>query len=156
MKYRKKPIVIEAYQTDKELDIETLEGTMHASVGDYIITGVRGEQYPCKPDIFEQTYEPAARPERKKGKWIPVSERLPDDGSEVWATIKGSDVIKVEAGETIEQAIDRVNRIRWVTRAYWSEEEHGWNDPTFGCPLVVKPIAWMPIEKPEPYEGEQE
>ena len=59
MKYRKKPVVIEAYQTDKELDIETLEGTMHASVGDYIITGVRGEKYPCKPDIFEQTYEPA-------------------------------------------------------------------------------------------------
>lgn len=61
-KYRKKPVVIEAYQTDKELDIETLEGTMHASVGDYIITGVRGEQYPCKPDIFEQTYEPADTP----------------------------------------------------------------------------------------------
>lgn len=57
-KYRKKPVVIEAYQTDKELDIETLEGTMHASVGDYIITGVNGEQYPCKPDIFEKTYEP--------------------------------------------------------------------------------------------------
>ena len=38
MKYRKKPVVIEAYQTDKEMDIETLEGTMHASVGDYIIT----------------------------------------------------------------------------------------------------------------------
>lgn len=88
--------------------------------------------------------------------WIPVSERLPDDGSEVWVTIKGSDVIKVEAGETIEQAIDRVNRIRWVTRAYWSEEEHGWNDPTFGCPLVVQPITWMPIEKPEPYEEVQE
>lgn len=62
MKYRKKPVVIEAYQTDKELDIETLEGTMHASVGDYIITGVRGEKYPCKPDIFEQTYEPADAP----------------------------------------------------------------------------------------------
>jgi hypothetical protein len=62
MRYRKKPVIIEAYQTDKELDIETLEGTMHASVGDYIITGVRGEQYPCKPDIFEQTYEPADVP----------------------------------------------------------------------------------------------
>ena len=36
MKYRKKPVIIEAYQTDKELDIETLEGTMHANVGDYI------------------------------------------------------------------------------------------------------------------------
>lgn len=62
MKYRKKPVVIEAYQTDKELDIETLEGTMHASAGDYIITGVCGEQYPCKPDIFKQTYEPADTP----------------------------------------------------------------------------------------------
>ena len=57
-KFRKKPVVIEAYQTQKEMDIETLEGTHHASVGDWIITGVKGEQYPCKPDIFEQTYEP--------------------------------------------------------------------------------------------------
>ena len=57
MKFRKKPVVIDAYQTDKELDIETLEGTMHANVGDWIITGVNGERYPCKPDIFEKTYE---------------------------------------------------------------------------------------------------
>ena len=61
-KYRKKPVVIEAYQTDRELDIQTLEGTMHADVGDYIITGVKGETYPCKPDIFEQTYEPVENP----------------------------------------------------------------------------------------------
>lgn len=59
MRYRKKPVTIEAYQTDVEMDIPTLEGTMHASVGDYIITGVRGERYPCKPDIFLETYEPA-------------------------------------------------------------------------------------------------
>ena len=58
MKFRKKPVVIEAYQTDKEMDIETLEGTLHANVGDWIITGVKGEKYPCAPDIFEQTYEP--------------------------------------------------------------------------------------------------
>lgn len=41
------------------LDIETLEGTMTARLGDWIIQGVQGEFYPCKPDIFEQTYEPA-------------------------------------------------------------------------------------------------
>ncbi|MDD6120717.1 MAG: hypothetical protein PUB57_09405 [Selenomonadaceae bacterium] len=58
-KYRKKPIVIEAYQTDREMVIPTLEGPLHASVGDFIITGVRGEQYPCKPDVFWKTYEPA-------------------------------------------------------------------------------------------------
>ena len=54
--YRKLPIPIMAYQTDKEFDIETLEGTHHASIGDWIITGVNGEQYPCKPDIFAKTY----------------------------------------------------------------------------------------------------
>ena len=57
MKYRKKPVVVEAYKTDKEIVIHTLEGNMKASIGDYIITGVNGEQYPCKPDIFEKTYE---------------------------------------------------------------------------------------------------
>lgn len=54
--YCKLPIPIMAYQTDEEFDIETLEGTHHASVGDWIITGVDGEQYPCKPDIFKKTY----------------------------------------------------------------------------------------------------
>lgn len=73
-KFRKKPIVIEAVQwfpTEKNLDspdilytdgetyarIETLEGEMTVSPGDWIITGIKGEKYPCKPDIFEQTYE---------------------------------------------------------------------------------------------------
>lgn len=55
--YRKKPVVVKAYQTDVELDIETLEGTMRADIGDYIILGVKGEPYPCKPDIFAATYE---------------------------------------------------------------------------------------------------
>ena len=80
-KYRKKPVVIDAWQLTKEnieagipdwidtdqvsifgeasafVEIHTLEGTLHASYGDYIIKGVQGELYPCKPDIFEQTYE---------------------------------------------------------------------------------------------------
>ncbi len=77
MKYRKKPIVIEAVQwrgspswdeikalapdriarDSHKLDIMTLEGLMAAAPGDWIIKGVAGEVYPCKPDIFEQTYE---------------------------------------------------------------------------------------------------
>lgn len=76
-KYRKKPVVIEALQFDGKnyeeclnlsedifmfdgdnyLNITTLEGTMKCSVGDYIIKGINGEFYPCKPDIFEKTYE---------------------------------------------------------------------------------------------------
>ena len=81
MKYRKKPVVIEAVQfdgTDESCDwllpqlrdgtisrsfnklyIKTLEGTMTADVGDWIIKGVNGEFYPCKPDIFDKTYEAA-------------------------------------------------------------------------------------------------
>ena len=85
MKYRKKPVVIEAIQfidTPERLEelskfidnqplrvdyknpnkpvlkLQTLEGEHIASVGDYIIKGVKGEFYPCKPDIFEMTYEP--------------------------------------------------------------------------------------------------
>lgn len=42
---------------ERGLEIETLEGTMKASIGDYIIKGVQGEFYPCKPDIFHATYE---------------------------------------------------------------------------------------------------
>ena len=56
-KFKKIPIVIEAYQTEEELEIETLEGTMKADKGDWIIRGVKGELYPCKPDVFEMTYE---------------------------------------------------------------------------------------------------
>ena len=73
MKYRKKPVVIEAKQWFKHGDhpevkrtafslgegwVETLEGLMRVVPGDYIITGVKGEHYPCKPDIFAMTYEP--------------------------------------------------------------------------------------------------
>jgi hypothetical protein len=74
--FRKKPVVIQAVQwtgsnagevtaflggahwwDEKGPIIETLEGELHASVGDWIIKGVQGEFYPCKPDIFEATYE---------------------------------------------------------------------------------------------------
>lgn len=85
-KFRKKPVVVEAVQfqdtpesiteisdwagEDIAIDygtpsgrphlyVRTYEGTMHVSLGDWIIKGVAGEFYPCKPDIFEATYEPA-------------------------------------------------------------------------------------------------
>lgn len=56
-KARKKPVVVEVYQIDKEEYIDTLEGKMKASPGDWIITGIHGEKYPCKPDIFKKTYD---------------------------------------------------------------------------------------------------
>jgi len=80
-KFRKKPIVIEAvcwdgtepvrgelnrwvsgnvlcWSSDDAPCLKTLEGTMRAEIGDWIIKGVKGEFYPCKPDIFAATYEP--------------------------------------------------------------------------------------------------
>jgi hypothetical protein len=57
MKFKKKHVVVEAYQTDRELFIETLEGTMRAKPTDWIITGINGEQYPCDNEIFCKTYE---------------------------------------------------------------------------------------------------
>lgn len=73
MKFRKKPVVIEATQWfcmghhpavkqrwdagDPVYFVETLEGDHIVTPGDWIIAGVKGEHYPCKPDIFEMTYE---------------------------------------------------------------------------------------------------
>ena len=85
-KFRKKPVVIEAVQlptsqnaTGEQIDfidhapgvewsdkmtfaggviVQTLEGDMRGDPGDWLIRGVKGEYYPCKPDIFEATYEP--------------------------------------------------------------------------------------------------
>lgn len=52
---------IEIYADINALGIPTLEGIMRASVGDYIIKGIKGEYYPCKPDIFMLTYEEVLR-----------------------------------------------------------------------------------------------
>lgn len=57
VKVVKKPIPVTASQTKEPVDIITLEGTMHANAGDWIITGIDGEQWPVKKEIFEKTYE---------------------------------------------------------------------------------------------------
>lgn len=58
-KYRKKPVDIKRTLKEMLVDIaiDTLEGTMRVDYGDYIIKGIQGEFYPCKPDIFLATYE---------------------------------------------------------------------------------------------------
>ena len=54
------PLVVDyAFPNDPLLNIETLEGVMSAKVGDWVIKGLKGEFYPCKPDIFEASYIPA-------------------------------------------------------------------------------------------------
>ncbi len=97
MQFRKKPVVIDAHQWNPNekptlipswlwdrvalnpelfdqqtgrVQIRTLEGTMTAEPGDWIIRGIKGELYPCKPDIFAATYEQVAP--------APVPERIPE------------------------------------------------------------------------------
>lgn len=60
--YRKKRVVIDAVRCEQEETITALEGDMVARVGDWIITGVKGERYPCKDDIFRATYEAVLMP----------------------------------------------------------------------------------------------
>ena len=55
-KYVKKPIPIEAVQMDKPFEVNTMEGKMKGKAGDYLVTGVKGEQYPVDKEIFEETY----------------------------------------------------------------------------------------------------
>lgn len=55
--YRKKPIMIVAKQVEEPCEVETLEGVMKAKAGDYIIRGIKGEEYPCDKEIFHLTYD---------------------------------------------------------------------------------------------------
>ena len=55
--YRKLPVVVQAVKIVFPFEVVTLEGTMKGNAGDYLIQGVHGELYPCKPDIFAETYE---------------------------------------------------------------------------------------------------
>jgi hypothetical protein len=105
MKFRKKPIEIEAIVWNNNFDeifnfmeadnnygivgiknsnsdilqIRTLEGVMDAQVGDYIIRGIKGEYYPCKPDIFEMTYELASTSSQQE-----ISDEEIEKGAEDW------------------------------------------------------------------------
>jgi len=68
MKYRKKPVVIEAVRLKARIEIKTLEGTMTGEPGDWLITGVEGEQYPCRDSVFRATYEPV-----DDETWVPAA-----------------------------------------------------------------------------------
>lgn len=58
MKFVKKPVVIDAERITTKQEIETREGKLYAYPGDWIITGIKGEKYPCDNEIFRETYEP--------------------------------------------------------------------------------------------------
>ena len=185
MKYRKKPVVVEAIQwTGKNLQelknfvgdsleydvmdaawevgkgpvivnvrIQTLEGIHHASVGDFIIKGIRGEFYPCKPDIFAKTYESASL--TPPNEWVSVEERLPED----------------EARQYIEDDLDGIGYLYPCLLTYKSPNTERIHVVRFYYDIIQKwfvdngeelcekgrCIAWMPLPAPydhRPPEGE--
>lgn len=75
--------------------IFTIEGTMEASVGDYIIRGVNGEHYPCKPDIFEKTYEPVYYEKLAKEEKTFTYSELEELQNKVYQIVGNGDVMKL-------------------------------------------------------------
>ncbi len=59
-KWRKRPVVVTAQRMREGFTVETMEGTMTGKPGDWLITGINGEQYPCDDEIFRKTYEAAS------------------------------------------------------------------------------------------------
>ena len=133
MKFRKKPVVIEAiqfrageqdgalldavlagrveYKEDGCMLIKTLEGEMRAEPGDWIIRGVKGELYPCKPDIFAMTYEPASQPselEMHRADYRAIAQAGFDSPGELLAAWKRSSQPPVEGVELLTE--DEVNK----------------------------------------------
>lgn len=173
--YRKKPVVVEAVQWTGEnhaemcefidpevfeiiprvgLVIHTLEGDHHASPGDYIIKGVNGEFYPCKPDIFAKTYESATL--TPPNEWVSVEERLPkynirEDGELISSKI----LCYCETDKTVHLVVSqkfytgRKGEIVHPVFRYYDE----WGDE------IENVSHWMPLPAPpdrRPPEGEED
>lgn len=188
MKYRKKPVVIEAVQWTGEnhaemcefidpevleikpkegVVIRTLEGEHHASPGDYIIKGVNGEFYPCKPGIFVKTYESAAL--TPPNEWVSVEERLPDAEKEVRLFCVTPNGYKYQCqGFYVPPGMRRDDSdYSWdweccdqydedsddyFVNPGWYESSHNWDEySAFG--IADKVTHWMPLPEPPGKEG---
>ncbi len=139
-KYRKKPIVIEAYQTDKVMYIKTLEGIMKANIGDYIITGVNGEQYPCKPDIFNKTYEMVSEEEMRE---YLIRVRYALSGLKIYK-VKTDNIYRI-IGKFYCTSFERINRINYSrcnrgSERYWENE--GFEINQYTEPVLSEDKEW--------------
>lgn len=153
MKFRKKPVVIEAAQfyaarqlpfhnegvccyEDGRWYVQTLEGPLNISEGDWIIRGVKGEFYPCKPDVFAATYEPADPP---AGDGAPASsepiERL-QDAAEYFEAPCAKDKRKRGLGSLLLEAADALSETAAAL-------------PASSVSQVV-PEGWKPCQWPDP------
>ncbi len=131
-KFKKKPVEVEAFKLGYDVepkwfiendrvcnfmqekcinghiscDLKTLEGTMRANKGDYIIQGVKGEIYPCKADIFEMTYEKVEYREKNK-----LSTEMTLDSTNFQENIKNAAKELEFFIETLEKADDKIDKL---------------------------------------------
>jgi len=124
------------------------------------LTGATIECLECAEEheqLAEWLEELKARREQDQIKWIPCDDRLPEPDKLVLVSICGSDLIFCQEGETYEDALERIWKThRRVSTGYYvdDEDDKGWyND---GFPMVVHPVAWMPIPELEPYDPDKE
>lgn len=90
---KKKPVIIKAIQMDKDFEVETLEGVHKGRAGDYLLQGIRGEVYPCRKDIFEETYR---RQDGKKHK-----KETEVSGAKALRTPPTTEVVGIRAGDIL-------------------------------------------------------
>ena len=140
--YRKKPVIIEAiklkFSTDSQdeiiqwsnntiqkgldggLKIPTLEGIMIANTGDYIIKGVKGEFYPCKPDIFEMTYE-----------LVNMKQQTADEINKLAEEVYGKGVNQ-DYEEGFVDGYNKAKETLYTEFDIIKAFEHGWNQRHYG------------------------
>ena len=150
-KFCGKPGILETYNREGRLYVNTLEGKMIAQKGDYIIKGVEGEFYPCKEDIFKKTYETDAQhclhyTADRYGRWVSCEDRLPDPNVYEWVL---GQLIEVDSRLLL---IPRP--VKYKKNPYaedWFVGDVGWlkldTDHEF------KVIAWMPLPEKYTVEG---
>lgn len=119
----------------EKLVIHTLEGDMVASRNDYIIKGLKGEFYPCKPDVFNQKYELIndTKEVYMEQRWIPVAERLPEEAEHV--------LLWLEYFRHGNRRTLQTYGIGWQIEGYFHVD--GLEE--------INVFAWQPL--PKPYKG---
>jgi hypothetical protein len=173
LRFRKKPVVIEAVQwwpdealgffdeagkyqnrrigTDAhgveytvcDVGIQTLEGLMHIKPGDWIITGVKGERYPCKPDIFAATYEAADALDARvttEAEWQDIS-TAPKDGTQLM-------VWQPQPFDTTHDGVKMARSPAGPYNAHWDVMDGAWclSGGTWVGPFL-EPTHWMPLPR---------
>jgi hypothetical protein len=170
--YRKKPVVVEAIQWFKIGDhpkvtphsqkdgtgwIETLEGGHIVTPGDWIIKGVAGEIYPCKPDIFAMTYEPVTREEV-----VPVVPHAnptnqPDTAPAGLNAGRGADWQPIETAPKDRSSFigywQRQGRSDCEVKTWWCDIDERWESPFETASSDSEPTHWMPRPAPPATEG---